>query len=155
MKGFDQIVTAIRVLTAGGEGGWGNFGMGHGWATGGIVNTHGLYEMAEGNLPESIIPLDLNKRPRALQVMNNTLDHMEQDGGGTGNIQRGDTKSDIQFKRQVIGLLGNIAGLSQKQIDAILSIDLDRNSMERRKNRSRFYNDYGYDQHLADAQRLV
>lgn len=155
MKGFDQIVTAIRVLTAGGEGGWGNFGMGHGWATGGIVNTHGLYEMAEGNLPESIIPLDLNKRPRALQVMNNTLDHMEQDGGGTGNIQRGDTKSDIQFKRQVIGLLGNIAGLSQKQIDVILSIDLDRNSMERRKNRSRFYNDYGYDQHLADAQRLV
>ena len=155
MKGFDQIVTAIRVLTAGGEGGWGNFGMGHGWATGGIVNTHGLYEMAEGNLPESIIPLDLNKRPRALQIMNNTLDHMEQDGGGTGNISRTDSKSDVQFKRQVVGLLGSIAGLSQKQIDAILSIDTDKNSMSRRKNRMRFYNDYGYDQHLSDAQRLV
>ena len=155
MKGFDQIVTAIRVLTAGGEGGWGNFGMGHGWATGGIVSSHGLYEMAEGNLPESIIPLDLNKRPRALQIMNHTLDHMEQDGGGTGNISRGDSKSDIQFKRQVVGLLGNIAGLSKQQIDAILSIDIDKNSMDRRRNRSRFYNNYGYDQHLADAQRLV
>lgn len=37
MKGFDQIVTAIRVLMAGGEGGWSNFGMGHGWANGGHI----------------------------------------------------------------------------------------------------------------------
>lgn len=39
MKGFDQIVTAIRVLMAGGEGGWSNFGMGHGWATGGEITS--------------------------------------------------------------------------------------------------------------------
>lgn len=154
-KGFDQILAAINALDNGGEGGWGNVGMGHGWATGGIVSTHGLYEMAEGNLPESIIPLDLNKRPRALQVMNNTLDHMEQDGGGTGNISRTSNKSDEQFKRQVIGLLGNIAGLSEKQIDAILSIDTSKNSMQHRKNRMRFYNDFGYDQHISDAQRLI
>mgnify|MGYP002797477599 CR=1 FL=1 len=154
-KGFDQILAAINCLNHGGEGGWGNIGNGHGWATGGIVSNHGLYEMAEGNLPEAIIPFDLNKRPRALQIMNNTLDHMEQDGGGTGNISRTDSKSDVQFKRQVVGLLGSIAGLSQKQIDAILSIDTDKNSMSRRKNRMRFYNDYGYDQHLSDAQRLV
>lgn len=154
-KGFDQLVAAIRCLNAGGEGGWGNVGNGHGWATGGIVGTHGLYEMAEGNLPESIIPLDLNKRPRALQVMNHTLDRMESDGGGTGNIKRGDSKADIQFKRQVIGLLGSIAGLSKQQVDAILSIDMDRNSMNRRDNRMKFYNKYGRDQHMADYQRLV
>lgn len=154
-KGFDQILAAINALDNGGEGGWGNVGMGHGWATGGIVSAHGLYEMAEGNLPESIIPLDLNKRPRALQVMNNTLDHMEQDGGGTGNISRTSNKSDEQFKRQVIGLLGNIVGLSEKQIDAILSIDTSKNSMQHRKNRMRFYNDFGYDQHISDAQRLI
>lgn len=39
MKGFDQIVTAIRVLMAGGEGGWSNFGNGHGWATGGEITS--------------------------------------------------------------------------------------------------------------------
>lgn len=39
MKGFDQIVAAIRCLNAGGEGGWGNFGMGHGWATGGEITS--------------------------------------------------------------------------------------------------------------------
>lgn len=154
-KGFDQLVAAIRCLNAGGEGGWGNVGNGHGWATGGIVSAHGLYEMAEGNLPESIIPLDLNKRPRALQVMNHTLDQMESDGGGTGNIRRGDSKEDVQFKRQIISLLGSIAGFSKQQIDAILSIDLDKNSMNRRNNRMKFYNKYGRDQHMADYQRLV
>lgn len=154
-KGFDQLVAAIRCLNAGGEGGWGNVGNGHGWATGGIVSAHGLYEMAEGNLPESIIPLDLNKRPRALEIMDHTLDKMESDGGGTGNIRRGDSKEDLQFKRQVIGLLGNIAGLSKRQVDAILSIDMDKNSMNRRDNRMKFYNKYGRDQHIADYQRLV
>ena len=154
-KGFDQLVAAIRCLNAGGEGGWGNIGNGHGWATGGIVSAHGLYEMAEGNLPESIIPLDLNKRPRALEIMDHTLDKMESDGGGTGNIRRGDSKEDLQFKRQVIGLLGNIAGLSKRQVDAILSIDMDKNSMNRRDNRMKFYNKYGRDQHIADYQRLV
>lgn len=154
-KGFDQLVAAIRCLNAGGEGGWGNVGNGHGWATGGIVSSHGLYEMAEGNLPESIIPLDLNKRPRALEIMDHTLDKMESDGGGTGNIRRGDSKEDLQFKRQVIGLLGNIAGLSKRQVDAILSIDMDKNSMNRRDNRMKFYNKYGRDQHIADYQRLV
>ena len=155
MHGFDQLIAAIHCLNAGGEGGWGNIGNGHGWATGGIVSAHGLYEMAEGNLPESIIPLDLNKRPRALEIMDHTLDKMESDGGGTGNIRRGDSKEDLQFKRQVIGLLGNIAGLSKRQVDAILSIDMDKNSMNRRDNRMKFYNKYGRDQHIADYQRLV
>lgn len=154
-KGFDQLVAAIRCLNAGGEGGWGNVGNGHGWATGGIVSSHGLYEMAEGDLPESIIPLDLNKRPRALEIMDHTLDKMESDGGGTGNIRRSDSKADLQFKRQVIGLLGNIAGLSKQQVDAILSIDTDKNSMNRRNNRMKFYNKFGRDQRIADYQRLV
>lgn len=39
MKGFDQLVAAIRCLNAGGEGGWGNIGNGHGWASG-VHMTH-------------------------------------------------------------------------------------------------------------------
>lgn len=154
LSGFDQLLAAINALNHGGEGGWGNIGNGHGWATGGIANIHGLYEVAEGNLPESIIPLDLNKRPRALEVMNHTLDQMEQDGGGTGNISR-TSQNDVQFKRQVVGLLGSIAGLSQQQINAIMSLDTDKNSMDRRSNRMRFYRNYGREQHMADVQRLI
>lgn len=38
-KGFDQILAAINALNHGGEGGWGNIGNGHGWATGGEITS--------------------------------------------------------------------------------------------------------------------
>lgn len=39
MSGFDQILAAINALEHGGEGGWGNVGNGHGWASG-VHMTH-------------------------------------------------------------------------------------------------------------------
>ena len=122
----------------------------HGYANGGFVGVHGLYEIAEGNKLESIIPLDLNKRPRALQVVNQTLDRMESDGGGTGNIKRINPADDSKFQNNVITLLGQIAGLNQQQIKAILSIGNSGNDMRSRRNRARFYNDYGNDQRISD-----
>ena len=38
-KGFNEILAAIAVLERGGEGGWGNVGNGHGWATGGHITS--------------------------------------------------------------------------------------------------------------------
>ena len=122
----------------------------HGYANGGFVGVHGLYEMAEENKLESIIPMDINKRPRALQLVNQTLDHMEQDGGGTGNIKRSNPVDDSKFQNNVIALLGQIAGLSQQQIKAILSIGNSGNDMRSRRIRSRFYSDYGNDQRISD-----
>lgn len=39
LSGFDQIMAAINALNHGGEGGWGNIGNGHGWASG-VHMTH-------------------------------------------------------------------------------------------------------------------
>ena len=39
LSGFDQIMAAINALNHGGEGGWGNVGNGHGWASG-VHMTH-------------------------------------------------------------------------------------------------------------------
>lgn len=38
-SGFDQIMAAINALNHGGEGGWGNIGNGHGWASGGHITS--------------------------------------------------------------------------------------------------------------------
>lgn len=122
-----------------------------GYANGGIIAKHQMIEVGEGNRLESIMPWDLSKRPQALNIMNQTLDHMENDGGGTGNIRRVNEASDNKFKDNVIALLGQIAGLNKQQIDAILTIDT--NSMSSRRKRSRFYNDYGQDTRLANYMR--
>lgn len=127
----------------------------HWYANGGFPSQHMIAELAEGDLPEAVIPLDLNKRPRAKQLLGETINRMETDGGGSG-IQKADQGQANQVDSrlmQVINLLGTIAGLSQQQIDAITSLDLTNNPMTNRNNRMNFYRDYGRDQALADYMR--
>lgn len=152
-SGYDQILAAIHVLEQGGEGGWGNVGMGHGWATGGFATRHGLYEVAEHGLPEAIIPFDINKRPRALSLIDHTLDKMESDGGGTGGLRsrasqaRADSENTTYLK-QMVTILADIAGLNKKQIDAILTRGGD--DMSSRRKRAQFYQKFGNDQRIND-----
>ncbi|WP_132139874.1 phage tail tape measure protein [Limosilactobacillus reuteri] len=152
-SGYDQILAAINVLEHGGEGGWGNVGMGHGWATGGFATKHGLYEVAEQGLPEAIIPLDINKRPRALSLIDHTLDKMEQDGGGTGGLRSRRAQSQFNdettaYLKQAVTFLAQIVGLNKQQIDAILANGSD--NISARRKRAQFYSSYGKDQKLND-----
>lgn len=153
LSGFDQIMAAINALNHGGEGGWGNIGNGHGWEQGGFATQHGLYEVAERGLPEAIIPFDINKRPRALSLIDHTLDKMENDGGGTGGLRsrasqaRADSEN-TAYLRQAVNILAQIAGLSKQQIDAILSKGND--DMSSRHKRAQFYQKYGNDQRVSD-----
>ncbi|HGF7677006.1 TPA: tape measure protein [Enterococcus faecium] len=70
MSGFDNILAAINYAKKRyGSGILGVIGRGHGYANGGIVNQHQIAEIAEGNKPEIIIPLDKAKRSRAMQLL--------------------------------------------------------------------------------------
>ena len=44
-------------------------GHGHGYANGGLVHKNGVYELAEGDMPEYVIPTDIAKRGRAWQLL--------------------------------------------------------------------------------------
>lgn len=121
---------------------------------GGLMFGEQLYHIAENNKPEMIIPLDINKRPRALSLIDSTLDTMEHDGGGTGglhsrsSVNNGETTA---YLKQAVAILGQIAGLNAQQIDAIMNIN-PGTDMKSRRQRSRFYNDYGNDQRIRDYQ---
>ncbi|MDQ8440870.1 tape measure protein [Enterococcus faecium] len=70
MSGFDDILAAINYAKKRyGSDMLGVIGRGHGYANGGIVNQHQIAEIAEGNKPEIIIPLDKAKRSRAMQLL--------------------------------------------------------------------------------------
>lgn len=70
MSGFDNILAAINYAKKRyGSDILGVIGRGHGYANGGIVNQHQIAEIAEGNKPEIIIPLDKAKRSRAMQLL--------------------------------------------------------------------------------------
>lgn len=48
-------------------------GHGHGYANGGLVANHGVYELAEENKPEYVIPTDVAKRGRAWQLLSEAV----------------------------------------------------------------------------------
>ncbi len=150
-SGYDQIMAAIHALNSGGEGGWGNIGEGHGWANGGIVFSEQLSHVAEGGFPESIIPLDLNKRPRAQAILRKTVQAMDNDGGGSGLRSVGSNRQTNSYLKQVVAILGQIAGLNAEQVNAILSIN-PGTDMNNRRQRSKFFNQYGSDQRIRDYQ---
>lgn len=77
MNGFDDMLAAINYAKKRyGLDMLGVIGRGHGYANGGIVNQHQIAEIAEGNKPEIIIPLDKAKRSRAMQLLSIAMDKL-------------------------------------------------------------------------------
>ena len=127
LNGNDQILAAINALQHGGEGGWGNVGNGHGWAMGGLISNHGVYEIAENNLPEYVIPTDINKRSRANQLLGEVITQFSSESKAMGNPLAGSSlvspESEIKtlnskFDR-LLSLVTELIGVNTDQVQAI------------------------------------
>ena len=77
LSGFDQIMTAINALNHGGEGGWGNIGNGHGWASG-VHMTHRDYALIGDNAEQDeyvINPYNSNALPLMQDAYRTMMNH--------------------------------------------------------------------------------
>lgn len=77
MSGFDQILAAIATLNRGGEGGWGNIGNGHGWASG-VHMTHRDYALIGDNAEQDeyvINPYNSNAMPLMQDAYQTMMNH--------------------------------------------------------------------------------
>lgn len=127
LNGNDQILAAINALSHGGEGGWGNIGNGHGWAMGGLISNHGVYEIAENNLPEYVIPTDINKRSRANQLLGEVIAQFSSESKAMGNPLTGSSfvSSDSEIKTlnskfdRLLSLVTELIGVNNDQVKAI------------------------------------
>lgn len=98
-------------------------GQGHGYANGGVVSAHGLYEMAEQNRPEMIIPLSASKRSRAYQLLSEVMAQFKhEDNNGSETHSNGGLydKQDFVNVQRLIDELNNgiktLISLQQTQI---------------------------------------
>ena len=76
---------------------------------------------------------------------------MENDGGGSGLRMTSSSRETNNYLKQVVAILGKIAGLNAEQVDALLSIQPGTN-LNNRRERNQFYNHQGSDQRIRDFQ---
>lgn len=85
-------------------------GQGHGYADGGLISQHGVYEIAEKNLPEYVIPTDINKRSRAYQLLGEVVTRFRAEDQVTGRLGQ-----------ENVGSNGDLDALNRK-FDVLLSM---------------------------------
>ena len=68
-NGYDNILAGLNYARKRYGNDLSYLGNGHGYENGGIISNHGLYEIAERNKPEMVIPLSAEKHSRANQLL--------------------------------------------------------------------------------------
>ncbi|MDU4837215.1 MAG: tape measure protein [Streptococcus salivarius] len=101
-------------------------GHGHGYANGGLVHKNGVYELAEGDMPEYVIPTDIAKRGRAWQLLTEAVARFAGDApqGNHDNTSDRERVSVLESKLDVmIDLLGQLVTNGSNPIEVRNIID--------------------------------
>ena len=74
-NGYDNLLAAINYIKYryGTSDAAFNYVATHGYANGGLVRKNGVYELAEGDMPEYVIPTDIAKRGRAWRLLSEAV----------------------------------------------------------------------------------
>lgn len=113
-NGYDNLLAALNYAKSRYGSSLSFLGNGHGYENGGIINAHGFYEIAEGNRPEMVIPLDPQKKSRARQLLNQASQTIN---NNSDNQNNSNDISSILF--QTVGLLSQILGVNERQLYAV------------------------------------
>lgn len=97
----------------------------YGYANGGLVSKNGVYELAEGNMPEYVIPTDVAKRGRAWQLLSEAVARFAGESPAerqTGTSESSLTKLEAKFDT-VIGLLTQLVANGTNPVEVRNIID--------------------------------
>lgn len=119
-NGFDNLLAGLNYAKHRYGSGLSALGNGHGYANGGYVTQHGVYEIAEGNNPEVVIPLDGSKRGRAYSLLMSVLSQFKREDGAAGDgadskqlaIMNRKFDAVLSQNQQLITLLDKLIGVT-------------------------------------------
>ena len=127
-NGYDNLLAAINYIKHryGTSDGAFNYVATHGYANGGLVHKNGVYELAEGDMPEYVIPTDIAKRGRAWKLLTEAVarfagdapQNNHDDSSSQQRVSMLESKLDV-----VIGLLSQLVTNGSKPIEIQNIID--------------------------------
>ena len=91
------------------------------------ISNHGIYEIAESNLPEYVIPTDISKRSRANQLLGEVITQFSSESKAMGNTLTGSplVSSENEIKTlnskfdRLLSLVTELIGVNNDQVQAI------------------------------------
>lgn len=113
-NGYDNLLAALNYAKSRYGSSLSFLGNGHGYENGGVIDAHGFYEIAEGNRPEMVIPLDPQKKSRATQLLNQanrTINANNYEKNSNSNMELALT--------QAVNLLSQVLGATKEQTTAL------------------------------------
>lgn len=126
-NGYDNLLAAINYIKHryGTSDAAFNRVAAYGYANGGLVSKNGVYELAEGNMPEYVIPTDIAKRGRAWQLLSEAVARFAGEAPAerqTGTSESSLAKLEAKFDT-VIGLLTQLVSKGDRPIENHTIID--------------------------------
>lgn len=126
-NGYDNLLSAINYIKHryGTSDAAFNRVAAYGYRNGGLVANHGVYELAEENKPEYVIPTDVAKRGRAWQLLSEAVARF----AGEAPDDHGSSASDASIAKleskfdTVIGLLSQLVSKGDRPIEVRNLID--------------------------------
>ncbi|MCT0055914.1 phage tail tape measure protein [Lactococcus lactis subsp. lactis] len=113
-NGYDNLLAALNYAKKTYGPSLSFLGNGHGYENGGVIDAHGFYEIAEGNRPEMVIPLDPQKKSRATQLLNQANRTIN------ANNYEKNSNSNMEFAlTQAVSLLSQVLGATKEQTTAL------------------------------------
>lgn len=127
-NGYDNLLAAINYIKHryGTSDGAFNRVAAYGYANGGLVHKNGVYELAEGNMPEYVIPTDIAKRGRAWRLLTEAVARFAGDAPQGNHDNASDHKrvSVLEDKLDImIGLLSQLVTNGSNPIEIRNVID--------------------------------
>ena len=126
-NGFDNLLAGLNYARKRYGDSLSFLGQGHGYANGGLISNHGVYEIAEKNMPEYVIPTDISKRSRAYQLLGEVITQFSSESKAMGNPLTGSSlaSSESEIKTlnskfdRLLSLVTELIGVNNDQVQAI------------------------------------
>ncbi|WP_239745195.1 phage tail tape measure protein [Mammaliicoccus sp. F-M27] len=139
-NGMSNIFNPIHNLVAGmnysksryGKGGLLSvIGRGHGYATGGLINQSGMYNLAEGGYPEFVIPTDPSKKTDAMKMLAIAANKIQGKGSSNKRPNQMSMPSNVGNNQdaEILQMLAKQIEQQQEQINILTKIALSNQSI--------------------------